>query len=102
MQGEDYLLTLQQLDQNVKIMWTGKCVYGSTTNETFAKFKALTGHDAYMWLNFPVNDYFNDHLNIGPAYQCRPASTGSIGIVSNPMNEAQASKVAFFQVAYFS
>ena len=58
---------------------------------------------AYIWFNFPVNDYCGAHLLMGKTYglDTRAANAMS-GFVANPMEHAEASKVSLFGIAMYS
>ena len=63
------------------------------------------GRKVFVWDNYPVNDYGQTagRLLLAP-YQKREAGLSDyiVGIVSNPMNQAAASKVALFTIADFT
>ena len=63
------------------------------------------GGPTFLWDNYPVNDYgaTSGRLLLAP-YDKREAGLGEYlaGIVSNPMNQAAASKIAIFGVADFT
>ena len=44
------------MPEQVQVMWTGNSVCGWVTQDTFNKFYQLAGREAFMWLNWPVND----------------------------------------------
>lgn len=100
----DYLDVLgQQLDRAVQVMWTGNRVVDDITLEGLEWVNKRIQRPAYVWWNFPVNDYCRDHLLMGPSYGLdTQASNAMSGFVSNPMEHAEASKVALFGVAMYS
>ena len=54
---------------------------------------------SYVWWNFPVSDYCRDHLLMGPSYGLDPNVAHAMsGFVANPMERAEASKVAFTEL----
>ena len=58
---------------------------------------------SYVWWNFPVSDYCRDHLLMGPSYGLDPnAAHAMSGFVANPMERAEASKVALYGVADYA
>lgn len=100
----DYLDILgEQLDQAVQIMWTGNRVVDDITLEGLEWVNKRIQRPAYIWWNFPVSDYCRDHLLMGPSYGLdTQASNAMSGFVANPMERAEASKVALFGVAMYS
>ena len=92
------------LDQDVEIMWTGALICSSVKNGDFDLFTELTGRKAFMWLNWPVNDYCMDALIMskGEVLNDRLEYDEELqftGIVTNPMQQAEPSKVSIFAVA---
>ena len=69
------------------------------------KAATVFGGPTFLWDNYPVNDYgqTSGRLLLAP-YDKREAGLGEYlsGIVSNPMNQAAASKIAIFGVADFT
>lgn len=99
-----YLKTLgQMLEPDIQIMWTGDTVIGDVSKSSVEWFKEQTGRKPFFWWNFPVSDYVRDHLLMGRAYGLDPATAGKIsGVVSNPMERAEASKPAIYSLAQFA
>jgi len=95
----DYLNTIGQMPESTEIMWTGDAVVGDVNKETFDFFEEAVGREAFMWLNWPVNDINNKRLLMGKGEMLDPSVTNFRGIVTNPMQEAQSSKVALFAIA---
>lgn len=97
-----YWAVMKDAPQSIDMMWTGDQVMSWTTQETFDFFKQVSQHDAYMWWNYSVNDYCKNHLLMGPPEMLVPNTKNFIGLVSNPMQQAQASKTALFAVANYT
>lgn len=95
----EYLNTIGQMPKSTEIMWTGDVVLGDVNKETFDFFEEAVGREAFMWLNWPVNDINNKRLLMGKGEMLDPSVTNFRGIVTNPMQEAQSSKVALFAIA---
>jgi hyaluronoglucosaminidase len=96
----------EQLDPAIEVMWTGPIVVpAEITGAQAAAAASVFGRPVFVWDNFPVNDYTRTvgRLLLGP-YQRRDPALGTAvhGIVSNPMNQAAASKVALVGVADFT
>lgn len=100
----NYLTTLgEKLDSSIQIMWTGDKVVADIKEESMAWINARIRRPAYIWWNFPVSDYVRDHLLLGPVYgnDTHIASAMS-GFVTNPMEHAEASKIAIYGVADYA
>lgn len=93
----------EKLHPSIMIMWTGDRVISDITGDGLQWINKRIKRPAYVWWNFPVSDYVRDHLLMGPAYgldlQAGPLMSG---FVSNPMERAEASKIAIFGVADYS
>lgn len=100
----DYLDILgTQLDPAIQIMWTGDRVVADITKEGVEWVNNRIRRPAYIWWNFPVSDYCQDHLLMGAAYGLDTQAAGTMtGFVSNPMEYAEASKVAIFGVGMYT
>lgn len=100
----DYLDILgEQLDPAIHIMWTGNHVVDDITLEGLEWVNKRIRRPAYVWWNFPVSDYCRDHLLMGPSYGLdTQAEHAMSGFVANPMERAEASKVALFGVGMYA
>lgn len=99
-----YLPTLgKKLNKTVEIMWTGDRVISEITNDGVNWVNSHIRRPAYIWWNFPVSDYVRDRMLVGKVYgnSCTIANDLS-GFVSNPMEHAEASKIAIHQVASYA
>lgn len=99
-----YLAVLgRELDKEVEIMWTGDRVCADITTETLEWITARIKRPAYIWWNFPVTDYIRHMVLQGPSYGLTTKTDGLMsGFVSNPMEHAEASKIALFGVADYT
>lgn len=99
-----YLVTLgKTCDKNVQIMWTGDKVCDDITDSTLNWINARINRPCYIWWNFPVTDYARHILLQGPSYGLTPNGAGKMsGFVSNPMENAESSKIALFGVADYA
>lgn len=101
---EQYFSYFKELT-DVDIMWTGEYVCHPVTQYTLDNFKQKSGKEAFMWLNWPVNDVNHARLVMGPAENCilnTGGVTGFMGIVTNPLEQAEASKTALFAIADYA
>ena len=99
--GGPYLNDLgTTMDKDIRIMWTGATVVDMINKTDMDWINAQIKRDAYIWLNYPVNDFCIDHMLMGPTYgnDLNIAKQLS-GFVSNPMEYAEASKVSLYSIA---
>ncbi|MFC9246173.1 beta-N-acetylglucosaminidase domain-containing protein [Streptomyces sp. NPDC057136] len=94
------------LDPAVQVMWTGTDVVPQEiTNAQASEAAELFGRKVFVWDNYPVNDFGRTagRLLLAP-YDKRESGLSDhlSGIVSNPMNQEAASKLAVFTMSDFS
>ena len=95
----------EQLDPSVHIMWTGNSVCHDITLEGQEWVNKRIKRPSYVWWNFPVTDYCRSNLCMGRVYGLpqEPGSRESMsGLVSNPMDKPEASKVTLFGIADYA
>jgi len=94
------------LDPAVVVMWTGTDVVPpEITVEQAERISQLFGREVFVWDNYPVNDFGQTagRLLLAPYDKREPGLSDHLaGIVSNPMNQAYASKLAMFTMFDFS
>ena len=100
----NYLTTLgEKLNSSIQIMWTGDRVISDITRDGITWINERIKRPAYIWWNFPVSDYVRDHLLLGPVYGNDTTIAEEMsGFVSNPMEHAEASKIAIYSVASYA
>lgn len=100
----DYLDILgKHLDPFIHIMWTGDKVVSNITHEGLEWVNKRIKRPCYVWWNFPVNDYCLAHLLMGPVYGLdKNTASDMYAFVSNPMEFAEASKVALGSISQFT
>lgn len=103
-QGSDYLPTLgKELNEDIRVMWTGDRVCTNITKSTLDYVNPLLRRKAFIWWNYPVSDYVTDHLLLGPVYGNDQNIQDEVSaFVSNPMEYAEASKIALYGVADYT
>lgn len=94
------------LDEDVVIMWTGVGVIPESIEIADAEAVAEAwGRKVFVWDNYPVNDFANStgRLLLAP-YDKREEGLAQhlVGVVSNPMNQSAASKIAVTGMADFA
>ncbi len=101
-QGVAYLEAMRGLDPNIQLMWTGDSVTSNITRSVIDWVTGIVQRDVFVWWNFPVNDYCPGNLLMGRSMELGNDVQGLSGLVSNPMNQAEASKVSLFSVADYT
>ncbi len=91
------------LAKGIDIAWTGPYVVPSRISVAHADAIAgVYGRLPVLWDNYPVNDFARDDLHLGPVAGRAPGLPGRLaGFLSNPMNEAWASRIPLFTVAAY-
>ncbi|MGI5503595.1 beta-N-acetylhexosaminidase family protein [Lentzea sp. CA-135723] len=92
------------LDKSVVVMWTGTAVIPPTiTREHSRRAEQLWGRKTLIWDNYPVADYpdAKGRLLLG-SYSGREPGLSVVGLLSNPMSQAYASRVAMFEMADYA
>ncbi len=100
--GETYYA---QFPKNVQIVMTGGKVWGEVSDEFTSTFTSNTGRGPYMWVNWPCSDNSKSHLIMGgySTFLHAGVDPDNIqGIVLNPMQQSEPSKVAIFGNACYS
>ena len=100
----NYLTTLgEKLNPSIQIMWTGDRVISDITRDGINWINERIKRPAYIWWNFPVSDYVRDHLLLGQVYGNDTTIANEMaGFVTNPMEHAEASRIAIFSVASYA
>lgn len=99
-----YLPTLgNKLNPGIEIMWTGNTVIACIDKPDMEWINGHIKRKAYIWWNFPVSDYVRDHLLLGATYgNSLDIANDLSGFLSNPMERAEASKIALYSVADYT
>lgn len=99
--GGDYLSILgTQMYPEVRIMWTGNSVVDMIERDDMEWINAQIKRKAFIWLNYPVNDYCQSRLLMGKTYGNGLDIADLVsGFCSNPMEYAEASKVSLYSIA---
>ena len=95
------------LREGIEIMWTGNGVADMINAGDIDFFNTATnGRPPFIWLNYPVNDYCIGHMLMGKFYGNDKGDnnfgTRMSAFTSNPMEYAEASKVALYGVADYA
>lgn len=101
----DYRSALaEELDERVQVAWTGVGVVPRTiTGGELAGARTAFRHPLVTMDNYPVNDYAQDRIFLGPYTGRDPAvAMGSAALLANAMEQPSASRVALFTAADFA
>lgn len=100
----DYLNTLgTQMYPEVRIMWTGNSVVDMIEADDMEWINGQIKRKAFIWLNYPVNDYCQSRLLMGKTYGNGLDIADMVsGFCSNPMEYAEASKVSLYSIADYT
>ncbi|MGR8010526.1 beta-N-acetylglucosaminidase domain-containing protein [Streptomyces hypolithicus] len=93
-----------RLDTGVQVAWTGVGVVPKTiTGRELAGTRAAFRHPLVTMDNYPVNDYAQDRIFLGPYTGREPAvAGGSAALLANAMEQASASRIPLFTAADFA
>lgn len=102
--NSEYLHSLgSTLNKSIEVMWTGNSVVHCIDKESMEWINQRLQRKAYIWWNFPVNDFVRDHMLLGPAYGNGLDIADDVsGFVSNPMQYAESSKLALYNIADYT
>ena len=100
--GESYYANFPE---NVQIVMTGGRVWGEVSESFTTTFTNNVGRGPYLWVNWPCTDNSKKHLIMGgySTFLHPNVDPSKIeGIVLNPMQQSEPSKVAIFGNAVYS
>ncbi|QES41658.1 hyaluronidase [Streptomyces venezuelae] len=93
------------LDRRVEVAWTGVGVVPRTITgrELAGARKAFGPHPLVTMDNYPVNDFAQDRIFLGPYTGREPAvATGSAALLGNAMEQPSASRIPLFTAADYA
>ncbi|MFF9405679.1 beta-N-acetylglucosaminidase domain-containing protein [Streptomyces anandii] len=92
------------LAESVQVAWTGVGVVPRTiTGGELAEARETFGHPLVTMDNYPVNDYAEDRIFLGPYTGREPAvASGSAALLANAMGQAEASRIPLFTAADYA
>ena len=100
--GQSYY---QSFPENIQIVMTGGQVWGYCSQNFTNSFYNNVGRGVYLWINWPCSDNSKNHLIMGGyADFLHPGVDPNKveGIVLNPMQQSEPSKVAIFGNACYT
>ena len=87
----------------VRVMWTGNSVVDMIERDDMEWINKQLGRKAFIWLNYPVNDYCQSRMLMGKTYGNGLDINEMVsGFCSNPMEYAEASKVSLYSIADYT
>lgn len=90
-------------DKDVRIMWTGNSVVDMINKSDMDWINNEIKRNAYIWLNYPTNDYCIDRMLMGPTYgNDKDIAEQLSGFTANPSEYAEASKVSLYSIADYT
>ncbi|MFH8606416.1 beta-N-acetylglucosaminidase domain-containing protein [Streptomyces sp. NPDC018029] len=93
------------LDHRVEVAWTGVGVVPRTITgrELAGAREAFGAHPLVTMDNYPVNDFAQDRIFLGPYTGRQPAvATGSAALLGNAMEQPAASRIPLFTAADYA
>lgn len=99
------LQILKEAPDNIQIVMTGGKVWGEVTDTFTSTFTNNVGRGPFMWINWPCTDNSKKHLIMGgyTTFLHPGVDPDNIqGIMLNPMQQSEPSKVAIFGNACYS
>ncbi|AJC58336.1 beta-N-acetylglucosaminidase domain-containing protein [Streptomyces sp. 769] len=92
------------LNDRVEVAWTGVGVVPRTiTGGELSAAREAFGHPLVTMDNYPVNDYAQDRIFLGPYTGREPAvATGSAALLANAMEQPLASRIPLFTAADYA
>ncbi|MDT0456559.1 beta-N-acetylglucosaminidase domain-containing protein [Streptomyces sp. DSM 41527] len=92
------------LGDRVEVAWTGVGVVPRTiTGSELSTARQVFGHPLVTMDNYPVNDYAQDRIFLGPYRGREPAvATGSTALLANAMQQPLASRIPLFTAADYA
>ncbi|MFI0715375.1 beta-N-acetylglucosaminidase domain-containing protein [Streptomyces inhibens] len=92
------------LGDRVEVAWTGVGVVPRTiTGGELSTARQAFGHPLVTMDNYPVNDYAQDRIFLGPYRGREPAvATGSAALLANAMEQPIASRIPLFTAADYA
>ncbi|MEU3740105.1 beta-N-acetylglucosaminidase domain-containing protein [Streptomyces sp. NPDC032198] len=95
----------ERLHQGIEVAWTGVGVVPRTITgrELAGARKAFGSHPLVTMDNYPVNDFAQDRIFLGPYTGREPAvATGSAALLGNAMEQPSASRIPLFTAADYA
>lgn len=100
--GQEYF---KRFPQEVQIVMTGGKTWGEVSKNFTDSFKGKVGRSPMLWINWPCTDNSKNHLIMGGYKEFLHANVNPEnieGIILNPMQQSEPSKVAIFGAASYS
>lgn len=93
------------VDPDILVYWTGfNITPGKITSAEADRISEIFKHELLIWDNYPVTDYIPQRVLLGPL-EGRDADLADHhvhGLTANPMEHAEASKIALYTIADYT
>lgn len=113
--GEKFFRSLSQVPAKVNIYITGRAVWTVPNSEDPKVVSSWLGRDVAWWWNYPCNDNdmdklfmldmyrnFSDEAHIDRNATMEKSLKGVNTLISNPMQQGEASKIALFSIGDYA
>lgn len=105
--GTNTLPAFKNIHKDVLVAFTGYDCFSNVRTSACDRMADLIGRNAIMWWNNPVNDDYDEFLYMHGLtarwiIEDKAPISSMQGLVLNPMNQGQASKIALFGAADYS
>lgn len=103
--GDEFNSLKQTNPDDVQLVVTGGTVWGQVSKNFTDNFYNNTGRGPYLWINWPCSDNSKQHLIMGGYKEFLHSDVDPSklqGIVLNPMQQSEPSKVAIFGNACYT
>lgn len=85
----------RSLDKEIILLWTGDHVVSDKVDlKRYNYMQKIYGHNIGLWWNYPVSDYYNQKLALGPVVEIDTKLDNLNYFFANPMEHAELSKIA--------
>ena len=114
-QAKRFFGALGSVPEKVRIYITGRNVWSVPNNADLNTVREWLGHDASWWWNYPCNDNdvtklftmdtyanFADERHVVTLDRLEASLQGTPTLISNPMQQGEASKIALFSIADYA
>ena len=103
--NKESIEALSSVHDDVIITFTGDGCWSSVKESDAKTFAQRAGRDPLFWWNYSTNDIMDDQLftdKVDSYYSMNKDVKSLYGFVSNPMNEAELSKISLFGIADYA
>lgn len=94
----------ETLDEDIMVLWTGSAVVPEGIDASNAQYvKSIYGNRMGIWWNYPVTDYIQNKLALGPVFNLDKDLKDEVDFFTmNPMEHAELSEITLATGADYS